>query len=120
MKRAPLLQRSILAATIASAAILATSAAQSATKSELRGKAFVEKHCAACHAIGRTGASKDRRAPPLRTLSQRYKLENLEEAFAEGIAVSHKAPEMPPFELEPDTIVDMLAYIQSISPRKRK
>ena len=105
---------------VAMAMAISTSAspARAATQAEARGKVFVEKNCAPCHATGSKGESKDKRAPPLRTLSQRYKLENLEEAFAEGITVSHNAAEMPAFELEPDTITDMLTYIRSISRKK--
>lgn len=92
---------------------------QAATRTQLRGKAFAEKNCAPCHATGRTGASKNRKAPPLRTLARRYKLENLEEAFAEGVTVSHRAQEMPPFELEPETIADLIAYLKQIGDKRR-
>ena len=77
------------------------------------GKAFAEKNCARCHAIGRKGESPNKEAPPLRILSKRYPLEGLYEAFAEGIVVGHS--NMPEFELDPAVITDLLAYIQSIS-----
>lgn len=95
-----------------------TLAAQAATRAQLRGKAFAEKNCAVCHATGQRGASKNRNALPLRNLAGRYKLENLEEAFAEGITVNHRTQEMPPFELEPETISDLIAYLKSIGIRK--
>jgi len=77
------------------------------------GKAFAQKNCARCHAIGRKGESLNKAAPPLRTLSKRYPLDSLYEAFAEGIIVGHT--NMPEFELDPAVITDLLAYIQSIS-----
>ena len=77
------------------------------------GKVFAEKNCARCHAIGRQGDSPHKDAPPLRTISRRYPLDTLYEAFAEGIVVGH--PDMPEFELDPKVITDLLAYIQSIS-----
>jgi len=79
------------------------------------GKTFAEKNCARCHAIARQGDSPDKDAPPLRTISRRYPLDTLYEAFAEGIVVGH--PEMPEFALDPKVISDLLAYIQSISEK---
>jgi hypothetical protein len=45
------------------------------------GRAILQK-CASCHAIGRTGESPHKLAPPFRTLGQRYPIESLEEALA--------------------------------------
>ncbi len=74
------------------------------------GLAFVEKSCARCHAIGEHDASPLSIAPPLRDIANRYPLEGLEEAFAEGIVVGH--PAMPEFELEPDEISDLIGYLE--------
>ncbi len=79
------------------------------------GKAFAEKNCSRCHAIGRQGDSPNKDAPPLRTISKRYPLDTLYEAFAEGIVVGHT--NMPEFELDPPVITNLLAYIQSISDK---
>ncbi|MEZ5670446.1 MAG: cytochrome c [Alphaproteobacteria bacterium] len=76
------------------------------------GAAFVEANCAVCHAVDREGASPHRDAPAFRTLSQRYPVESLAEALAEGILVGH--PDMPEFALEPDQIDGVIAYLQSI------
>jgi len=51
-------------------------------------------------------------APPFRRLHDRYKIDDLAEAFAEGIVVGHK--EMPPFEFGPPQINALLAYIKSL------
>ncbi|SFU21398.1 cytochrome c [Mesorhizobium sp. YR577] len=77
-----------------------------------RGKALVEDNCARCHAIGRTGKSTHPDAPPFRTLSQRYPLDSLEEALAEGISTGH--PDMPEFTATPDQISAILDYIGSL------
>lgn len=90
-----------------------------AEASARRGQALAKQHCAACHSIGRTGKSPMERAPPLRTLAGKYPLENLEEALAEGIVVAHDAPEMPAFEMEPQQIADLIAFLRSIQPRRR-
>ena len=111
------LSQTILSFTAAMAlCCLVSTAAQAKTASNIeKGRDFAKQNCAPCHAVGKTGKSKLPNALPLRILSQRYKLESLEEAFAEGVAVSHKGQKMPAFELEPDTIDNLLKYIKSIS-----
>lgn len=74
-----------------------------------RGRAFVERSCAGCHAVGSTGASRNPKAPPLRVISRRYKPADLEEAFAEGIVAGHS--DMPEFVLRPREIDDLMAYL---------
>lgn len=76
------------------------------------GKALVELNCARCHAVDRTSESSHSDAPPFRTLSQRYPIDALEEAFAEGISTGH--PDMPEFVATPDQIQAILAYISSL------
>ncbi len=76
------------------------------------GKALVELNCARCHAVDRTSESKHADAPPFRTLSQRYPIDALEEAFAEGISTGH--PDMPEFVATPGQIGAILDYISSL------
>jgi mono/diheme cytochrome c family protein len=77
-----------------------------------RGRSLVETRCAACHAVGLSGESSLSPAPPFRTLSQRYPVANLQEAFAEGISTGH--PQMPQIALEADQVKDLIAYLESI------
>jgi mono/diheme cytochrome c family protein len=77
-----------------------------------RGFNFVQTNCSQCHAIGRVGESPVPEAPPFRTLHTRYPIEDLAEAFAEGITTGH--PSMPQFELDPAQIDDLIAYLNSI------
>jgi cytochrome c len=77
-----------------------------------RGFTFAQTNCSQCHAIGRYGDSPLTEAPPFRTLHTLYPIEDLAEAFAEGITTGH--PSMPQFELDPAQINDLLAYLQSI------
>lgn len=80
-----------------------------------RGRLYAQTHCSACHAIGRAGASPYAGAPPFRTLHMRYPVENLAEALAEGISVSHRGPRlMPEFTLAPSEIDDFLLYLKSL------
>ena len=83
-----------------------------ASPAEQRGKAYARLHCARCHAIERTGESPLSPAPPFRTLHQRYPIETLGEALAEGIITGH--PAMPEFRLDPDEIHDLLSYLKTL------
>jgi cytochrome c len=50
-----------------------------------RGELLLRTNCSRCHAIGTTGNSPHPEAPPFRTLSSRYPIEDLSESLAEGI-----------------------------------
>ncbi|MGO4572120.1 c-type cytochrome [Microvirga sp. 2TAF3] len=77
-----------------------------------RGFIFAQTNCSQCHAIGRYGESPLAEAPPFRTLQARYPVEDLAEAFAEGITTGH--PSMPEFQLDAAQINDLIAYLKSI------
>jgi cytochrome c len=79
---------------------------------EQRGKTFTLNNCARCHSIDRVTPSPLKIAPPFRTLHQRYPVESLAEAFAEGIVTGH--PTMPEFQLDPDQIRDLLSYLKTL------
>jgi cytochrome c len=79
---------------------------------EQRGKTFALNNCARCHSIDRVTQSPLKIAPPFRTLHQRYPVETLAEAFAEGIVTGH--PTMPEFQLDPDQIRDLLSYLKTL------
>lgn len=64
--------------------------------------------------VASTGASPNPKAPPLREIARKYKPEDLEEAFAEGIMVGHQSPDMPAFELEPAQIDALTAYLRAL------
>jgi cytochrome c len=79
------------------------------------GAELLQRDCARCHAVGRSGASPHKEAPAFRTLGKRYPIDSLEEALAEGIVSGH--PDMPEFEYAPDQIGDIIAYLKSIQQR---
>jgi cytochrome c len=96
-------------------ALVATASARAADPDPEveRGRAFAEQNCGRCHAVGPTGESPLAKAPPFRTLHERYPVENLTEALAEGIRTGH--PEMPQFnELDTEQIDDLIAYLKSL------
>jgi mono/diheme cytochrome c family protein len=103
-----------LVAVVACALVAATSArAEDPDPAIERGRAFAEQNCGSCHATGFSGASPLAKAPPFRTLHERYPVENLTEALAEGIRTGH--PVMPQFDaLDTEQIDDLIAYLKSL------
>jgi mono/diheme cytochrome c family protein len=100
-------------AAIALAASIHGAAAQATLQG--RGEALLQKNCAYCHAIGRTGDSPHRGAPAFRHLMQRYAPESLEEALAEGLVTGHA--DMPEFVFEPADIAAIVAHFRSLRRR---
>lgn len=94
---------------MALAVLLATAPAALAEDSVDRGRALVEVNCARCHAVGASGDSPLEGAPPFRTLSERYPIDALEEAFVGAIDTGHAR--MPVFEATQEQIDDILDYI---------
>ncbi len=89
----------------ASGPLLAQDAAQ-------RGHRYVQENCGLCHSVERFGSSPLPLAPPFRTLHERYSVEDLEEALAEGIVTGHD--NMPQFMFEPIEIEDIIAYLRTL------
>ena len=94
--------------------LIAIMSSQSAYGEDLfeLGRRIAVENCAECHAISADDESKHPEAPPLRDLSERYPVEHLAEAFAEGIVVGHE--DMPEFQASPEQINALLAYLRSI------
>jgi cytochrome c len=77
-----------------------------------KGEVLVRENCARCHAIGKEGDSPHKDAPPFRTLSRKYPVEDLAESLAEGIVAGH--PDMPIFAFKPHDIAAIIEYLESI------
>ena len=92
--------------------LMLTTSAMAASPAEQRGRSYALHHCGKCHSVDRRSDSPLKAAPPLRTLHNRYPIETLAEALAEGISTGH--PAMPQVELEPDRIHDLLSYLKSL------
>lgn len=95
------------------ALMLATSVAAAANQK--RGESIAKARCAACHSIGKSGASPNITAPTFRRIAGQYPLEQLQEALAEGIVTGHGP--MPEFTFEPAEIDDLLAYLARLKRR---
>lgn len=77
-----------------------------------RGQAIAAERCAACHAIGRSGASPRPGAPAFRDLHRRYPVDQLAEALAEGIVTGH--PDMPEAAFSAEEVGALIAYLRSL------
>jgi len=77
-----------------------------------RGLTFVSANCTECHAVDKVSPSPLKIAPAFRTLHTKYPVENLAEAFAEGIMTGH--PAMPQFRLDPGQINDVITYLKTL------
>ena len=86
--------------------------AQSTSTLERRGEQLLSRHCAMCHAIGRTGGSPHAQAPPFRTLGRKYPVATLQEALGEGLLSGH--PAMPEFKFPPADVAAIIAYLSAI------
>jgi mono/diheme cytochrome c family protein len=83
----------------------------SATNPE-QGKRLALTYCARCHSIDKVSPSPLKIAPPFRTLHERYPVEWLQEALAEGIVTGH--PSMPEFRFDADQVGDFIAYLKTL------
>jgi cytochrome c len=112
------LLRTIAIAAIGGGALTAFANAQVGETDPAKGAALLQENCAACHAVGPTGASPIATAVPFRKLSQRYPVESLEEALAEGIMVGHQGiVQMPEFVFEAEEIGHIIAYLEAIQTK---
>jgi mono/diheme cytochrome c family protein len=102
------LTRMLLVATVA----LSANSALALSPAAQRGFVFVNTNCSRCHAVGHFGDSPLVIAPPFRTLHERYPVDELAEALAEGIVVGH--PTMPQFTLDPGQVDDVISYLKTL------
>ena len=80
-----------------------------------RGHAFARQYCSRCHSVeAHKLKSPVAEAPPFATFSRYWPLEDLEESLAEGIMVGHAKYPMPVFQLGPEQIADLIAYLHTI------
>lgn len=81
-------------------------------RAAVRGQQLATQACAGCHAVGAAGVSPMAEATPFRVVVRRYPLDQLEEAFAEGLVTSH--PAMPAYVFRASEIDDLIAYLETV------
>jgi len=103
-----------LLAPLAACLLIAFGAVAAAAEKDLtdKGHQLVKENCSRCHAIGKEGDSPHPQAPPFRTLSSHYPVEDLAESLAEGIVSGH--PDMPIFAFSPTDVQAIIDYLNSI------
>lgn len=78
------------------------------------GKQVAEKSCGSCHAVGAKDVSRDKFATPFRDFYRRQTNVALRAPIERAITVTHDF--MPPFDLSPEQIDAIIAYIDSFVP----
>jgi len=93
-------------------------ASQAAGSATLRshGKALLQHHCSRCHAIGATGDSPLKEAPPMRTIYGRFAPKELQAELREGLVSRHR--EMPQIDFSDEDTDAILAYLYTLAVRK--
>ncbi|MGO9702756.1 MAG: c-type cytochrome [Xanthobacteraceae bacterium] len=79
---------------------------------ERHGRALAERMCSRCHAIGRSGSSPHRPAPPFRALENRVDLDSFTARLREGLISGH--PDMPVFRFTREDARALTAYLRAI------
>jgi mono/diheme cytochrome c family protein len=84
------------------------------------GKELLQKLCARCHSVGRTGASPNRQAPPFRSFSETKLYDSdFMQRLQDGLTSIH--PFMPTFRFNREDAEAVLNYMKSIQePSKPK
>ncbi len=81
-------------------------------ESAFRGKRIAEANCAECHAIARSDAGANPRAPAFRDLGKLRSLETLRQEMLGGLFLRHAV--MPDFEPDAAQADDIVTYMESI------
>jgi mono/diheme cytochrome c family protein len=77
-----------------------------------RGRILVREFCSACHAIGKSGNSRHKSAPPFRTLGRSFDLDQFPRQLERGISGGH--PDMPEFKFSSDDARAVRDYLRTI------
>lgn len=82
------------------------------------GREAAQEWCAKCHAIGRSGASPNKAAPPLRRIAHKYRDKSISSILIiDGTVVEHRG--MPRFEVPVARADGLIAYIRSLDRKRR-
>lgn len=109
------MQRAQFVIAVAACIFMAAAAPIEAAENDRAAVGFdlAQKHCSRCHAVGMEGESPHKDAPAFRSFAEKWPLENLEEALAEGIVTGH--PDMPAFVFEPPEIDALIEHLHTMA-----
>ena len=100
--------------TLGACAATGTKVARSAPTPAARGHEIARHACAACHAVEPVGESPRAAAPAFASVEMRHTA-SLENRVADLTRLGHY--EMPPLNLDPGQVRDLVAYIASLEGR---
>ena len=106
-----------LAFAVLASAMLACGTAPAIASNAEQGKRLALTYCSKCHATDKVSPSPLSIAPPFRTLHERYPVDTLQEALAEGIVTGH--PSMPEFRFDADQVGDFIAFLKTLEAPAR-
>ena len=106
-----MIMRSLLIFSLVS--LLWNTCANARDEEQQHGKELLQRLCARCHSVGRTGASPNRLAPPFRSFSE-TKLydDDFLQRLQDGYSSIH--PSMPTFRFNREDAEAVLNYMKSI------
>jgi mono/diheme cytochrome c family protein len=112
------MKRSLLV--LSTIGLLWSTFAHAVDEEQRHAKELLQKLCARCHSVGRTGASLNRQAPPFRSFSETKLYDSdFMQRLQDGLTSIH--PFMPTFRLNRDDAAAVLNYTKSIQePPKPK
>lgn len=93
----------------------AVAPAQAASSPAARGLAFATSHCAACHGVGRDQLSHNPEVPPFEVAVNKPGLTR--DTLTYWLRTSHNYPEIMNFEIDPDQVDDLAAYMLTLRAR---
>jgi mono/diheme cytochrome c family protein len=100
----------VLSTTIA---LLWCTFAHAQAEEQRQGKEMLQKLCARCHSVGRTGASPNKLAPPFRSFSETKLYDSdFMQRLQEGLTTIH--PFMPTFRFNREDAEEVHNYMKSI------
>jgi cytochrome c553 len=118
MREKTAMKRSLLA--LSTIALLWSTFAHARYAEQQHGKEMLQKLCARCHSVGRTGTSPNRLAPPFRSFSETKLYDSdFMQRLQDGLTSIH--PFMPTFRFNRENAEEALNYMKSIQePPKLK
>ena len=97
---------------VLSLALLVSLFAAQAQDPIAQGRKIAREFCASCHATEKTVACPRIEAPPFRTLSRNFNLDQIPEKLEQGFSSNH--PDMPEFKFNEEEARAMRAYLRTI------
>ncbi len=99
-------------------AMLCSETATALDREQQHGKALLDQLCAKCHAVGESGRSPNRDAPPFRTFGDNKLYdEELGQRLQNGLSTIH--PEMPTFRFDRSDAEAAINYLKAIQEPRR-